>query len=125
MTDIDSSAGTLVPPSSSFSVTNSQLSPGIAYYLRRLLRKNLDQLVTADASPLSALMLHDIEALARGAAGAEVAATMGQLDDLAQQHRSALRGPHHQPGVCGSGDCHSGALHVRGQLAGRQAENTG
>ena len=88
MTDMDSSAGTLVPPASEFSVANSQLSPGIAYYLRRLLRKNLDRLVTPDASPISAALLQDIEALAQSAAGANVASTMAELDDLAKQHQA-------------------------------------
>ncbi|MEO0540318.1 MAG: adenylate/guanylate cyclase domain-containing protein [Cyanobacteria bacterium P01_A01_bin.105] len=87
MTDIDSSAGMLVP-AKTFSVANSQLSPGIAYYIRRLLRQNLDRLVTADASPIHAALLHDIEALVQNASSGDVAATMRQLDDLAQEHQA-------------------------------------
>ncbi|MEL7505388.1 MAG: adenylate/guanylate cyclase domain-containing protein [Cyanobacteria bacterium J06554_6] len=88
MTDIDSSTGTLVSPNSVFPANPDQLSPGIAYYLRRLLRKNLDRLTTADATPIQASSLHDLEGLVYRAAGTGAGTAMAELDRLAQQHQA-------------------------------------
>ncbi|MEM9006752.1 MAG: adenylate/guanylate cyclase domain-containing protein [Cyanobacteria bacterium P01_F01_bin.86] len=66
----------------------SQFSPGTAYYLRRLLRKNLDRLLINGSIPVDVAWLNDLEALVQNATGDAVANTLQELEQLAQQHQS-------------------------------------
>lgn len=62
----------------------SQLSPGIAYYLRRLLRQNIERLaLKGSAKSCSAAILTDLDQLLRG----RPPQTLQQLETLAQQHQ--------------------------------------
>ncbi|MEO0458636.1 MAG: adenylate/guanylate cyclase domain-containing protein [Cyanobacteria bacterium P01_A01_bin.114] len=63
-----------------------QLSPGVAYYLRRLLRQNLERLsLKGSSKSASAAILTDLERLLQGRS--ELALTLQQLEMLAQQHQ--------------------------------------
>ncbi|MEM6437263.1 MAG: adenylate/guanylate cyclase domain-containing protein [Cyanobacteria bacterium P01_D01_bin.115] len=77
-----------VPPTGQFQVLQSQFSPGTAYYLRRLLRKNLDRLLTANADPINVSLLNDLEGLVQSAAGASAVAVLQELEQLVQRHQS-------------------------------------
>ena len=90
MMNTDTSHRVLYPlyTTESFRASQSQFSTGTAYYLRRLLRKNLDRLLTADANPINVSMLNDLEALVQDAAGALAETAVEELEQLAQQHQS-------------------------------------
>ena len=66
---------------------SSQFSPGTAYYLRRLLRKNLDRLITADAGPFDVSWLNDLEALVKTSPDTSIETTLQAIDQLVQQHQ--------------------------------------
>lgn len=84
MSDIDTSP----PVSDSTQTTSPRLSPGVSYYLRRLLRQNLDRLLMADAGAIGPSMLNNLESLVEGAGGQSLNVALRELEDLAQQHQT-------------------------------------
>lgn len=85
MTDFESSNSGF-PSTGPPSTLQSLLSPGTAYYLRRLLRQNLDRLITPDAVPISMALLNDLEALVQ-TTSTSPETTLTELDHLAQRHQ--------------------------------------
>jgi adenylate cyclase len=90
MTDLDSNA---LPPMDNHGAANpveAQLSPGISYYLRRLLRQNLDRLVTTNSgnSMSRSSLLGDLESLIQSANPDPLRSSVKQLERLAQEHQN-------------------------------------
>jgi adenylate cyclase len=65
-----------------------RLSPGVSYYLRRLLRQNLDRLAMADAGALGPTLLNTLEALIQSEGSQSLRTTLRALEDLAQRHQT-------------------------------------
>jgi adenylate cyclase len=91
MTDLDSSnALPLTDSHVAAKPAEIQLSPGVSYYLRRLLRQNLDRLVTINSgnSMTRSSLLGDLESLIQSANTDPLRSSVKQLERLAQEHQN-------------------------------------